>query len=268
MAARRAEWGHHLGLAPPAARRPRGAGSRRADGGRQRGALAAVRAGRRHGARRGPDDSVWTWGANAQGQLGDGTQTVGLTPAPIAGPEPVMWRYQGPDANRSVKCRRGATWVPAPWSSAQFSCPKVSLANEVPYFSGPRCRRPDIQCRRSDGEERISSGRTPANKPSARRPIGMPDRRRRSAGLPERRLRQRSRRRRPGEGIGFGLLARHGRGTTAVVRPARRSRDISLDSAGRHTRGRYDCSSGRRSPPHGGGIATTCEQRSGRCVGR
>jgi uncharacterized repeat protein (TIGR01451 family) len=47
--------------------------------------VAALAAGRNHSAALKTDGSVWTWGGNAEGQLGDGTTTMHLPPARVSG---------------------------------------------------------------------------------------------------------------------------------------------------------------------------------------
>ena len=57
-----------------------------------------------------PDGTVWTWGRNDEGQLGDGTRTSRTTPAPVPGLDRVehVIAHQA----RSIALKRdGTVWV-------------------------------------------------------------------------------------------------------------------------------------------------------------
>ena len=57
-----------------------------------------------------PDGTVWVWGANDRGQLGDGTVTLALTPKPVPGLANVVAVASG-DSHLLALTRTGEVWT-------------------------------------------------------------------------------------------------------------------------------------------------------------
>jgi alpha-tubulin suppressor-like RCC1 family protein len=96
----------------------------------------AVSAGDSHTCGVTTDNRAWCWGSNSSGTLGDGTQTTGFQPRPVAGTR----RYHNTSASQFYSCAltlagRGECWG---------SNPRGELGNGASWAMGrpPARRRP------------------------------------------------------------------------------------------------------------------------------
>ena len=67
---------------------------------------AAIAAGSRDSIALKADGTVWAWGNNADGQLGDGTTSIRTTPVPVAGLSEIVATAAGSDHTAALKARR------------------------------------------------------------------------------------------------------------------------------------------------------------------
>ena len=84
------------------------------------------------------DGSVWTWGDNSTGQLGDGTTTDRLTPVPVVGLDDAVQVAMGGGYASAVKSD-GTVWT---WGGGPRSGDRWQQRRWDPIHSRP-CVGPD-----------------------------------------------------------------------------------------------------------------------------
>jgi alpha-tubulin suppressor-like RCC1 family protein len=91
----------------------------------------AVEAGDSHSLALKADGTVWAWGANAQGQLGDGSMTQRSAPVQVTGLSDVVALAAGMSHTLAVK-RDGSVWAWGSNSNGQLAEPTTTIRRLVP----------------------------------------------------------------------------------------------------------------------------------------
>jgi alpha-tubulin suppressor-like RCC1 family protein len=91
--------------------------------------VAQISAGYSHTLALTPDGTVWAWGGNGRGELGDGTETDRYTPVRVTGLTGVIQVSAG--ASHSLALRSdgtvwpGAATMPARWATGRLARPRT-----------------------------------------------------------------------------------------------------------------------------------------------